>query len=180
MRQLSAGPLGGRIHMKKNYLFALILFCLMGSCTNAKKEQLKSRIKEDWISEQVSWDGKPVFIRYDRALKSFQKDLYRDLIRITVQFKSDNPNGFPNDLEAAKLWKYEDTLVASLTKNDESVFAGTVTFPNRRHFLFYSSKIDSSKRKLESVLNLFTEYQVEHGEYADSIWGAYEDFYRKK
>jgi hypothetical protein len=180
MRQLSRHPLGGRIHMKKNYLFALILICLTGSCTNKRDEQLKSRIKEDWISEQVSWYGKPLFIRYNRALKSFPKDSYQDLIRVSVQFKSENLNGFPNDSESAKLWKYEDTLVASLTKNDESIFVGTITFPNRRHFLFYSSKIDSSKRKLESIQNLFAEYQVEHGEYADSIWGAYEDFYRKK
>ena len=163
-----------------NYLIVLLTILFIGGCVqNSKDNTHKSGKSEDWRTGQVEYQGTTSFIRYNHALTSLPKSNYPQLIRISAKFKTENPNGFPSNSEASGLWKLEDLLDESLSKTNHAVFAGTITMPNKKHFIFYSPTSDSSKATVSSLIKSITNYETEYSIQSDAEWNVFKGFYER-
>jgi len=162
------------------YLIVLLTIFFIGGCVqNSKDNTHKSAKSEDWRTGQVEYQGTTSFIRYNHALTSIQKNDYPQLIRISVKFKTENPNGFPSNAEASGLWKLEDLFDESLSKTNHAVFVGTITMPNKKHFIFYSPALNSSEGTVSSLIKSIPNYEIEYSIQPDAEWNVFKGFYNR-
>jgi len=165
--------------MKTNLIALLASFIICGCDQYNNITKTKSAISEDWRTEQVVYQGNTAFIRYNHGLITLPKKDHPQLIRITISFKTNNPNGFPTDSESSQLWQIEDLFVDSLTQKNHAVFAGTITMQNRRHLLFYSPLSDSLKWNVTLLVQSIKNQKIEFSIYQDPEWNAYKGFYER-
>lgn len=146
---------------------------------NSKDNAHNAAKSEDWQTGQVEYQGTTSFIRYNHALTSLPQNDYPQLIRISAKFKTENPNGFPSNSEASGLWKLEDLLNESLSKTNHAVFAGTITMPNKKHFIFYSPASNSSDGIVSSLIKSIPNYEIEYSIQPDAKWNVFKGFYSR-
>jgi hypothetical protein len=87
-------------NMKICVIISLTIFAIGGCTQNSKDKANIPSLTEDWRTEQVEYQGTTTFIRYNHALTSLPKNHYPQLVRISLKYNTENPNGFPSDSEA--------------------------------------------------------------------------------
>jgi uncharacterized protein (TIGR01619 family) len=95
------------------------------------------------------------------------------LLWVWVYFQSPRPDGLSDGREAPTLYKIEDALAPSLTRECRAILSGRITTAGRREFYFYGETSDGFDNAVRDAMKGFEGYKFDLGEREDSSWNQY-------
>jgi uncharacterized protein (TIGR01619 family) len=131
-------------------------------------------VAENWDSYICNVNGELASVLLNLSLVKTAPDSSRPcLLYVWVKMKSPRQDGLSSQEEADTLWKLGDNLTATLEKELNAVFVGTITTKERREFYFYVPNASEHGRAIDRSLSSFSSYEYETGTRDDTSWDQY-------
>lgn len=97
------------------------------------------------------------------------------LLWVWVYFESPRPDGLSDSNEAPTLYKIEDALAPSLSRECQAILTGRITTEGRREFYFYAETKDGFGNAVREAMKGFEGYEFDLGEQEDPQWDQFFD-----
>ena len=146
----------------------------------SKTGRLIADYPDTWSLSQGVRDEKPIFVRWKEGLASAQdRSEYPFQIGVAVPLLNPTSEGLTTNEEADTLWKLEDSLESTLTKDGEAVFVASITTGGMREFVFYARewKPEYFEQKAKDAFE-GDEHDPQFMMQQDKDWNTYKEFAR--
>lgn len=135
------------------------------------------------MTEEHSWsvaegeaNGIPIFVRLrDDVQDQAKSGRYRSFLRVVWQYEPEDEYGLPRDEELDEMSDFEEVLEATVEAADEAVMALVLTHSGVRQWLFYTSDLAASIKRLEGLAKS-TDPRLAISTGDDANWTEYRNF----
>ncbi|MBP9757319.1 MAG: DUF695 domain-containing protein [Candidatus Pacebacteria bacterium] len=134
---------------------------------------------DTWSLGHAEVEGKPLITRYREGLKAaIGHSSYKYQIGIAIPLLEPSKEGLPTQEEGDRLYEIEDALTESLTADDESVFALSITTGGMRELVFYAGewKPEYYEDKVRAVATNFPEHELQYMIQSDPEWETFSSY----
>jgi hypothetical protein len=128
---------------------------------------------EAWTVATGEYDGRPMLLRLNSALKSFAGDRrFPFHVGCTIPFTAPDDRGFPSVEESPELAKIEEGLISAFSANGNAIPAAVITTNGMRELVFYAAAHEPVVRDYERLRDRYVhELQMEVKR--DPAWEVY-------
>lgn len=135
------------------------------------------KIPERWSVGRGQKDGKPVFTRFNVALKPFVgRPEFAHQLGIAVPLNAPTPDGLPTGVEAAELNQIEDEITSRFLRGNESLFAGVITTNGMREFILYTRDPQAALAKAAALTGDIRHHHIQFVIHDDPGWENFKLF----
>ncbi len=149
----------------------------MGRMTNDPEVYKPIRDYDDtWSLGHAEIEGKPLITRYREGLKAaIGHSGYRYQIGIAIPLIESSKEGLPSQEEGERLYEIEDALTEELSRDDQAVFALSITTNGMRELVYYASewKPEYYEAKVQQVAQNFPEHEMQFMIQSDPEWETF-------
>lgn len=132
------------------------------------------QLQESWSISTLKHDGKEYIVKCNAWLWNIVGDpSYPYKVGIAIPIKETDDNGFPVKTANVKLGKLEDLISDDMQKNNESLFAGSITGGGIKEFFLYTSNPEGAKKKFNKIKKIFKNYELQLNIRKDEKWDVF-------
>lgn len=132
------------------------------------------QLQESWSIATLKHDGKEYIVRCNAWLRNIIGDpSYPYEVGIAIPIKETDDNGFPEKATNIKLDELEDLIINEMQKNNESLFAGSITGGGIKEFFLYTSNSEKAKKKFNKIKKSFSDLDLQLNIAEDKNWDVF-------
>lgn len=129
--------------------------------------------EHSWSVAEGEMGGVPVFVRLrDDVQTEASSGRYRWWLRVVWQYEAEDEYGLPSDEELDEMSDFEEVLEATIEAGDEGLMVFVMTHSGVRQWLFYSSDLNASIKRLEGLAKS-TDPRIAISTAEDADWSEY-------
>lgn len=114
-----------------------------------------------WVLAEGELSGKPIVVRFRPELRKVQDvSGYPYLIVINWTYPADE-NGMPTDAALDEVDDFEDILLTALESDCHTVLAAVITNDGQRQWALYSSNVEETGDRVNSMPHQAKRYPIE-------------------
>lgn len=132
------------------------------------------QLQESWSIATLKHGGKEYIVRCNAWLWNKIGDpIYPYKVGIAIPIKETDDNGFPAKTANVKLGELENLIINEMQKNNESLFAGSITGGGIKEFFLYTSNPKEAKKKFNKIKKSFMELDLQLNIAEDKKWEVF-------
>lgn len=131
---------------------------------------------DSWAVADARLEDKPMLIRIRSGLEDLcgHPDLSARL-RVVWEYSPDDESGLPNSADLRRMTKCEDLLSESLESGNHAVMTHVLTCNGLRQWIFYTSDLESSARRINDALPHDPPFPIEMSAESDHAWSEFRE-----
>jgi hypothetical protein len=136
-------------------------------------------IDDKWAASEGDLDGKPMLVRIRQNLRPLAgHPQLPHRLRIVWEYEPENQSGIPSRDELQRMEDCEGRLVDALERHNHAVLTHVLLCDGLRQWVFYSSDLEETARRINDVLPHDEPYPIELTADPDPVWSEYLDTLR--
>ena len=137
-------------------------------------------MERKWYTKKIEYEGLPLYLRRPDYEDIFlYRDNFPNVLRVTQKLLDVKSNGLPESDYNASLTDFDGLMCKLFDKEDEGIIFLIETFAGKRHYYYFISDSDDYIKRIEKVMVVYPDIDIEAHSYRDEDWGFLKDYLTK-
>jgi len=133
-------------------------------------------IDDSWAASEGVLDGKPMLVRVRQRVRSIAgRSRFPHRLRVVWEYQPDNESGMPSPADLEAITNCENLLADALEQGNHAILTHAVMCDGLRQWIFYSSDLQESARRINDILPHDPPYPIELTVEPDADWLEYQE-----